>query len=347
MMKLPFVRVRLLLMVFALGQAAWALDDVPAGDLSEDLESTPELKEEHQWSIGVSLEQQDKANRLYLAGNAFFLESRFKDAKVKYAEALALWSHPSIHYNLALTLINLDAPLEANKQLQLAFKYGGAPLDVRRQKRAIEELKRTAREISVLEISTREPDCSVRVDGNLVETPVKLTLPPGKHVVSVTKNGFAPREYRLGLFPGELERLETRLYTPTDLEIRENWTPRWAPVLVTGTGAAMVVTGAVLALQAHRMRDDFDRFAGAACARTSGCSNTSLDPDRLDRANTLESLSTISYISGGVMAAAGVGWLWFNRTKARRFTPEQLDQKTRFAPAMSTTMLGAVASGRF
>lgn len=347
MMSRFLVRVRLGVLVLALTHTSWALDDMPDDDLSADLESAPELSESHQWSVGVSLEQQDLANQLYLEGNAFFLESRFRAARKKYTDALALWSHPSIHYNLALTLINLDAPLEANKQLQQALRYGGTPLDERRQKRAVEELRRTAREISVLEIRTREPDCAVRVDGQRVTPPTQLTLPPGKHLVRVEKDGFVAREYRLALFPGKVERLETRLYALADLSTRENWTPRWIPITVTGSGAAMLVTGAVLALQAHRVRDSFDRFAAAACAGASGCADSMIDPQRLDRANTMETLSTVFYVSGAVAAVTGIGWLWLNHTKTRTYTPEQFERQTRFEPAVSPGMIGATARGRF
>src|SRR5262249_18121521 len=81
------------------------------------------------WAAGVSEEEQKTAFELFGNGNREFGESRTAEALKWYREALQHWDHPSIRYNMAVCLIDLNELLEANDNLErsLAFGEGALP----------------------------------------------------------------------------------------------------------------------------------------------------------------------------------------------------------------------------
>jgi len=79
------------------------------------------------WSKGVSPETQAKANALYDEGNQLFAQQAHAPALEKYKAAVALWDHPLIRFNLAVTEIRLDRVLEAADDLDKALQYGKDP----------------------------------------------------------------------------------------------------------------------------------------------------------------------------------------------------------------------------
>ena len=79
------------------------------------------------WVTGVSREQRQQANHIFQQGNALIREGLFADAAEKYEQALALWDHPGFRYNLAITQINLDQPIEAYESFRYAIRFGAQP----------------------------------------------------------------------------------------------------------------------------------------------------------------------------------------------------------------------------
>src|SRR5262249_45044475 len=80
------------------------------------------------WAVGVPQAEQDSALAMYRDGNGEFEESRYAQAVTKYREAGKHWDHPAIRFNMAVSLINLDQPLEAYENLTAALKFGAAPI---------------------------------------------------------------------------------------------------------------------------------------------------------------------------------------------------------------------------
>src|SRR5204862_5516188 len=76
------------------------------------------------WASGVSQDAQKQALVLFDEGNRLFENSEHAAALAKYREALKIWDHPAIRYNAAVALINLDQPLAAHDNLELALRYG-------------------------------------------------------------------------------------------------------------------------------------------------------------------------------------------------------------------------------
>jgi len=303
------------------------------------------------WAEGVATERQDAAETLFLEGNRLFSDSFFKAASQKYREALSNWDHPSIHYNLALSLINMDDPIEAYRQLIEALKYNGAPLDDKRRDEANRHLKATQRQISTLEISCKEAGAIVTLDGReVIKAPNQISeiLLPGRHLVSARKPGYLPREYPITLVPGEPQKLDIRLYTEGDLVEMSRPVPFWIPVAVTGVGVGMVVTGAILASRSNTLYERYDNFTDKYCKDSStGCQADQTPLDKRNDAGRLETWSTISYIAGAATVTGGALWMWFNRSRTKTYSPEERERNTTVTPIISAGTLGAVATGRF
>ncbi|TMQ05930.1 MAG: hypothetical protein E6J90_47640 [Deltaproteobacteria bacterium] len=85
------------------------------------------------WAKGVSEDEQEVARSLHAEGNAEFAELRFAQALAKYKEALRHWDHPAIRFNIAVSLINLDQPVEAKDNLERSLTYRAGKF-VRRNK---------------------------------------------------------------------------------------------------------------------------------------------------------------------------------------------------------------------
>src|SRR5439155_6363082 len=79
------------------------------------------------WSQGVPEATQQRANALFAEGNQLFAQQAHGPALDKYHAAIALWDHPLIRFNMAVTLIRLDRVLEAADELDRALRYGAQP----------------------------------------------------------------------------------------------------------------------------------------------------------------------------------------------------------------------------
>ncbi len=75
------------------------------------------------WALGVSKADQHRALELFVAGNVALNASNYVEASKTYETALRSWNHPGIHYNQALTLLNLDRPGEVLQHLDAALIY--------------------------------------------------------------------------------------------------------------------------------------------------------------------------------------------------------------------------------
>ena len=98
---------------------------------------------------------------LFSFSQTYFERSKYKPALEKYRQAAALWDHPSVHFNIAVCLINLDRPVEAQGHLEKAMKYGAAPFgdDLHTQGRVYQQLLRGS--LSRLEVVTSQPGVRV------------------------------------------------------------------------------------------------------------------------------------------------------------------------------------------
>jgi hypothetical protein len=67
----------------------------------------------------VPADKQDAAVVLYEEGNTLFGQQAHQPAMEKYKAALALWDHPLIRFNLAVTEIRLERAQPMSRQVAL------------------------------------------------------------------------------------------------------------------------------------------------------------------------------------------------------------------------------------
>jgi len=76
------------------------------------------------WARDVPAAQQERARALFEDGNQLFAQQAHGPALDRYRAAVALWDHPMIRFNMAVTEIRLDRVLDAAEDLQAALRFG-------------------------------------------------------------------------------------------------------------------------------------------------------------------------------------------------------------------------------
>lgn len=158
---------------------------------------------------------------------------------------------------------------------------------------------------------------SVKADAEVVPEAalgVRRAIEPGDHVISAEAPGFFPaeqkiqvtqasvQEVKLELKPAPASAVKTPSATPTPGEPWRGFFPQQDRVglLLLGFGASVLVDGAITGVMALNLHD---RLEQGGCNET-GCP-TGLVNDR-DTFRTLATVSTVSFIGGGVAAVAGL-----------------------------------------
>lgn len=361
---------------------AHADDPAPALPKHDDEKAKPDQtlnpatgNEEEPWKKGVPKAERDAALALFREGNQFLNDAQYPLAVPKYEEALKHWSHPAIHYNLALALLNLNRPVDVYRHLEQAVQYGKAgPLDPAQYQKAIDYMKVIKGQIATIEVTCDKPGAEVQVDGVYKFTaPGKYTdlVAAGKHVFTAepgkNMHGYTAKVRAPYIDQGSTYRVELKMYTEEELtRYHRRWERVWAPWVVVGAGAVVAGVGGVLALQAQKKFDDFDKGV-AACnsdnqTMNGGCAAGEATGKSLaDTKKTGQTLRTTSYVMygvGGAAAALGIALVYLNRRTPYQIRGEELEEeqegkkqavapKVTFAPVVSPELTGLAAVGRF
>jgi tetratricopeptide (TPR) repeat protein len=317
------------------------------------------------WAVGVSAERQQAALKYLQEGNSLLKESLFVEAAKVYRQALGEWDHPGIHYNLALALLNMDQPVEVFQNLQAAIKYGADPLDPEKLEHAKSYLRLIEKQVAAVDIRCDVDGAQVTFDGApLFRSPghYQGLVRAGTHTVTASKVGFNTTSVTEELTSEKRTEMNLKLYTAGDLIGYRRRYPIWRPIAIAAFGGVLLATGAIMSVQASKNINAFDNSATAICP-ASGCVPGSADYAALDqihkRANTYQTLATISYIAGGTIAAAGVLLLIMDRSIPYRVDPESEHRDVArrsssfslsFSPSFSPLgggLAGFAATGRF
>lgn len=304
--------------------------------------------DERPWARGVPPDQQKKALELFRAGNTLLKESVFVKAAEKYREALALWDHPAIHYNLALALLNLDQPLEVHEHLVAAMKYGVAPLDTEKMEHARTYKALVEKQLAQVEITCEETGATVSLDGKVLFTApgrYEGLVRPGAHTFVAAREGQAPTNLSRTLPAGEKTTLALKLYTAEDLTRYQRRWSAWRPWAVVGAGAAVALAGGALHMQAKGSYEDFD----TRIAQCGGCVPTPDVSDLRTRGDSQQQLAFGAYAVGGAAVVTGAILLYINRPQAYRISVDEADspQGVSIAPVISGREGGLLATFRF
>ncbi len=291
---------------------------------------------ERPWAKGVPKDRQAKAIALFREGNAALKESLFPKAATTYKEALQVWDHPAIHYNLALALVNLDQPIEVHEHLTAALQFGPAPLDDDKYQQAQRYLALIERQLTRVKVSCSFAGAQVRLDGRPLFTGPgewEGQVRAGPHTLTASQEGLLPDERSVVLAGGDSQTFELRVYRSEELtEYRRAFSPV-IPWTALGVGVAAIGAGVSMHLAAQNGFKQFDQgVTQCAAGTTAGCI---LTPDLQNTKASAAGLQTGAfalYAVGGVAAAASAVLFYVGRPVAYRKT---VNVDASAAPAVS------------
>jgi len=322
--------------------------------------------DERPWAAGVTPENQQIALRLFREGNQHHNDGLFVKAVELYREALKHWAHPAIHYNMALSLTNLDQPIEVEASLQASIKFGPAPLEKGKFEHAKQSLLLIEKQLATIEVSCQKEGARVSIDNkevfvvapgqpNVYRARVKI----GKHTFVAEKPGYATGLDAPFIGPGETFRIELKLYTAEELtRYKRRWKATWMPWTVIGAGVVAGVVGGALSMSAQSSYDEFDDKVSRCNDETGMNGGCMVTPELTDIRDSGDSKRMLGYVGYGIAGAAvvtGAVLLYLNRSTAYQISSdeyrrEQLEKdraKVTVTPIVAPTMAGAMIESRF
>jgi hypothetical protein len=320
------------------------------------------------WANGVTSENQKKALDLFRQGNQAHNDGLFVKAVEVYRAALKHWDHPAIHYNMALSLTNLDQPIEVEAELEASIKYGPDPLEKGKFDHAKQSLLLIERQLATIEISCQKPGAKVSIDNkevfvveagkpNVYKARVKI----GKHTFVAEKPGYATGLDAPFIGPGETFRIELKLYTAEELtRYRRRWDAKWVPYAVMGAGAVLGAGGYLMSRSAQSSYDDFDaavKKCNEQLGPAGGCASDDANLSLRDKGDDRKTFAYIGYGVAGAAVVTGAVLLYLNRSQAYQISSddyrrEQLEKdraaaKVTIVPLVTPDTAGATILGRF
>ena len=269
------------------------------------------------WAKGVPSTAQDRADRLFQAGNELLLKESYAAAAVKYKQALKAWKHPAISYNLSLALNELEQWVDMYHALEHSMAFDvpglGEPIFFERAQKSFESV---ARKVAIMTVVCNDAGARVTLNGREMFVgpgSFRKVVLPGEHYIRATRQGRLPAEENLVLAAGERKQVELELFieVTTKTYPRSRW---WEGSLLIG-GVAMLATGLVFNLVARAGFSRFDEEFDTLCIRgldDTGCFDSDLSPGLLGRLDTSADQRLGAYIGyglGGAAIAASVA-LW-------------------------------------
>jgi hypothetical protein len=272
------------------------------------------------WAVGVSPQKQADALRIFKIANTLFEESHHTEALARYKEALALWDHPSIRYNIAVCLVHLDQPLAAFEHLEAALRYGEAALGADVQHQALTYRKLLLGQLASLTVRASEAGAEVFLDGERVFTApgsVERLMTPGVHQLVATKRGFMTATQSPTLLPGKTTDLEMRLVPLGSLTRTARRWPSWKPWVVFGTGLLVAAIGVPLLLDGRAAQASFANAIDGNPLCSSGCTaaQLSLAIDAHNRGQAEQIAGYAMFGAGGAALATGIVLLIVNQPR--------------------------------
>lgn len=270
------------------------------------------------WSGRVSNTQQDRANALFDEGNQLFAQQAHGPALAKYKAALAIWDHPMIRFNMAVTEIRLDQILEASIDLEEALRFGKTPFPPELYEQALDYQTLLKGRIGELEIRCEQGEVKVQVDGK-----PWLTCPgarrhrvlAGEHAIVAERAGFLPRSARVVVGGGSVVVQSIVLVSLDAATYLEYPYPRWIPWTIAGGGAAIALGGLGFYVSGKNQLAAFHNEFANEC--TMGCeadlSDRTLLQGERDGAIRKGKIAATMMVAGGAIIVGGLVFLVLNR----------------------------------
>ncbi|HTR55107.1 MAG TPA: hypothetical protein VMJ10_30685 [Kofleriaceae bacterium] len=282
------------------------------------------------WAAGVPQATQDKANALFAEANQLFAEQAHAAALDKYRAAIALWDHPLIRFNLAVTLIRLDRILEAADELDSALRYDEKPFSKELYQQALDYRKLLNGRVGDLEVTCDQAGAHIQLDGKpWFECPgtKKQRLLAGEHILVGDHAGDLTSSERVVVAGGGTVTKHVKL-VPLDAAIVYHYPmQRWLPWTVGGAGVAIAATGVAVWLAGRSQLDQFYNDVATTCPNGCKLDSEPLLHNEESSALFKGKLGVGLMVGGGAAAAVGAVLVILNRPT--RFLPNVEVQPTQ------------------
>ncbi len=286
-------------------------------------ESTP-------WAQGVPVPTQDKANALFAEGNDLFGRQAHAPALEKYRAAIALWDHPLIRFNLAVTLIRLDRPLEAADELERALRYGETPFKKELYSQALDYQALLKGRVGYVEATCEQAGASVLLDGKpwfSCPGTQKMRVMAGEHALVGELSNYLTSSQRIIVGGGTTVTEEVKLVPLESAVILKYPYRRWIPYTITVTGLAVGLGGLGVWLLGRGQMTDFESAFARDCPM--GCmkdlSDRPLLRDVRDSAELKGTIGITMMVTGSAVVIGGIVMTIMNR-------PQRILPKVEVAP---------------
>jgi hypothetical protein len=266
---------------------------------------------EDPWAVGVPMDKQKQANALFAEANQLFAQQAHAPALEKYKAAIALWDHPLIRFNMAVTEIRLDRILEAAEDLDRALRYGAIPFSTALYQEALDYQALVKRQVGVIDASCDQPDVHVLLDGKpWFACPGKQEqkVLAGEHVILGERKEYMTRSQRI-IVKGGATDTERLSLVPIESAVRLEYPyRRWLPYTIAATGVAIAAGGLAVYLAGRSGMDQLAADFTTNCP--AGCKMDFSDKpflrDEMDSAQLKGRIGIGMMAAGGAVAVTGI-----------------------------------------
>ncbi len=261
------------------------------------------------WAVGVPQDVQDKATALYEEGNTLFAQQAHAPALEKYKQALALWDHPLIRFNMAVTEIRLERILEAADDLEKSLRFGDEPFKQKSDtlyQQALDYQALVKGRVGYVEASCDQAGAHVFFDGKpWFDAPgkKKMRVLAGEHAITAEKDKFLTRSQKIVVTGGATASQDIKLVPLDTAVVLKYRYRRWIPWTVTGLGVALAAGGVGVWFLGKSEMNQFQADYTVQCA--NGCEPGLTDPAHRSLANERDSAELKGKIGIGMAGAGG------------------------------------------
>lgn len=286
------------------------------------------------WAKDVTPQHQKDANALFAEGNQLFAQQAHAPALEKYKAALALWDHPLIHFNTAVTEIRLDRILDAAADLDKALQYGDTPFPSKElYQQALDYQLLVKGRVGEVDATCTQPHVHILLDGKpWFDCPNtgKQRVLIGEHVIlgeDPTKD-LVPETHKVVVTSGTTVAQTITLRDFDSAVVLAYPYPRWIPFTIAGSGAAIALGGLAFWFAGRSQMDEFESDFATQCP--TGCDaalnakpQETLLAQKRDSAELKGKIGISMMIAGGAITVTGTVMAIIN-SKAKRVLPVEL-----------------------
>lgn len=269
------------------------------------------------WARGVPADEQARAKDLFDQGNALLDQGLFVDALGLYRKAIAHWSHPAIHYNAAVALINLQRQLDAYEELEASLAYGNSGLQPEVYDQALAYQRLLRAQVVHLTIDCVDPGTQLALDAKPLAMPcpgshTQLLL-PGRHQLAASRADSIARTIALAPAGGESPHIRIDLMTNAEATVVHRRWESWKPWAVVAGAAVVGGVGLGFELQSAATFRSYDKAVAQLCPDGPCATLPANVVDAYSEGRTQNRVAIGCFVASGAVLATGAVLLWLNR----------------------------------